>query len=219
MRYRSGAQRERRARPDGPLRVIAGRERFSEQHGWSEMPRLWPAGLASRVAIEAIQDGRLEERLTWGGLARRLSEAPLGFRPGRWGEPAGRSLAGTTACVIGTGAIGVQIAHRLTAFGVTVTGVRRRDREVPPFTHVFPAGQLTAAVAGADAVIIAASHQAGSPPVVDDAVLPPPRRRPDALPPPRTAGGPRHTGVATGTQPPIPRRGPGQGRPAEQQPC
>jgi D-isomer specific 2-hydroxyacid dehydrogenase, catalytic domain len=67
MRYRSGAQRERRARPDSPLRVIVGRERFSEQHGWSEMPRLWPAGLASRVAIEAIQDGRLEERLTWGG--------------------------------------------------------------------------------------------------------------------------------------------------------
>jgi phosphoglycerate dehydrogenase-like enzyme len=104
-------------------------------------------------------------------VARRLAEASLGFQPGRWGEPAGRSLAGTAVCVIGTGAIGVQIAYRLTAFGVTVTGIRRRDREVPPFTHVFPAGHLKTAVADADAVIIAASHQAGIPPVIDDAVL------------------------------------------------
>jgi phosphoglycerate dehydrogenase-like enzyme len=33
-------------------------------------------------------------------LARRLPEAQKGFEPGRWGEPAGRSLAGTAACVV-----------------------------------------------------------------------------------------------------------------------
>ena len=45
-------------------------------------------------------------------LARRLPEASKGFEPGRWGEPAGRSLAGTSACIVGAGAIGIRIARR-----------------------------------------------------------------------------------------------------------
>ena len=43
-------------------------------------------------------------------LARRLPEASKGFEPGRCGEPAGRSLAGTAACIVGAGAVGTQIA-------------------------------------------------------------------------------------------------------------
>lgn len=35
-----------------------------------------------------------------------------GFRPGRWGEPSGRSLTGTTVAIIGLGAVGTQAAHR-----------------------------------------------------------------------------------------------------------
>ena len=40
----------------------------------------------------------------------------------------------TAACVVGAGAIGTQIARRLAAFDVTVTGVRRHppDDPVPP---------------------------------------------------------------------------------------
>jgi D-isomer specific 2-hydroxyacid dehydrogenase, catalytic domain/D-isomer specific 2-hydroxyacid dehydrogenase, NAD binding domain len=52
-------------------------------------------------------------------LARRLPEASKGFEPGRWGEPAGRSLAGTAACIVGAGAIGTQIARRLAQRGMT----------------------------------------------------------------------------------------------------
>jgi hypothetical protein len=48
--------------------------------------------------------------------ARRLPEASKGFEPGRWGRPAGRSLAGTAASIVGAGAIGTQIARRLAAF-------------------------------------------------------------------------------------------------------
>jgi phosphoglycerate dehydrogenase-like enzyme len=74
-------------------------------------------------------------------LARRLPEASKGFEPGRWGEPADRSLAGTAACILGAGAIGSQVARRLTAFDVTVAGVRRHppDGPVPPFAAVYPA--------------------------------------------------------------------------------
>ena len=227
---------------DGPLRVLVGKERFSENHGWSEMPQHWPSGIADRAVIEVVGQGRLEARLVDGGppvdvvvplwsplpgrairagsfgliqqfgvgvdnidldaaadervwvanmpglnavpvaehavalllaLARRLPEASKGFEPGRWGQPAGRSLAGTAACIIGAGAIGTQIARRLAAFDVTVTGIRRhpQDGPVPPFVAVYGAGRLLDCVADVDSVVIAASHQAGQPPLVDDTVL------------------------------------------------
>jgi phosphoglycerate dehydrogenase-like enzyme len=235
--------RSSRCRPhEGPLRVLVGKERFSEDHAWSEMPLHWPAGLAGRAVIEVVGQGRLEARLVDGGppvdvvvplwsplpgrairagsfgliqqfgvgvdnidldaaagegvwvatmpglnavpvaehaialllaIARRLPEASKGFEPGRWGEPAGRSLAGTAACIVGAGAVGTEIARRLAAFGVAVTGVRRRapDGPVPPFAAVYSADRLLDCVADVDSVIIAASQQAGQPPLIDDTVL------------------------------------------------
>jgi phosphoglycerate dehydrogenase-like enzyme len=232
----------RHHRREGPLRVLVGKERFSENHAWSEMPRHWPAGLVGRAVIEVVGQGQLEARLRDDGppvdvvvplwspltgrairagsfgliqqfgvgvdnidldaaaneavwvanmpglnavpvaehavalllaLARRLPEAPKGFGPGRWGEPAGRSLAGTAACIVGAGAIGTQIARRLAAFDVTVTGVRRHspDGPVPSFAALYAADRLLDCVADADSVIISAGYQAGQPPLVDDTVL------------------------------------------------
>ena len=227
---------------EGPLRVLVGKERFSETHAWSEMPQHWPAGLADRAVVEVVGQGRLEARLVDGGppvdvvvpmwsplsgrairaggfgliqqfgvgvdnidldaaagegvwvanmpglnavpvaehavalllaLARRLPEASKGFEPGRWGEPAGRSLTGTAACIVGAGAIGTQIALRLAAFGVTVTGIRRHPPGGPasPFAAVYGADRLLDCVAEVGSVIIAAGHQPGQPPLVDDTVL------------------------------------------------
>jgi phosphoglycerate dehydrogenase-like enzyme len=224
------------------LRVLVGKERFSENHAWSEMPQYWPSCLAGRSVIEVVGQGQLEARLVDGGppvdvvvplwsplpgrairegtfglvqqfgvgvdnvdldaaadkgvwvanmpglnavpvaehavalllsLARRLPEAKRGFEPGRWGEPAGRSLAGTAACVVGAGAVGTEIARRLAAFDVTVTGTRRHppSRPVPPFVAIYTADRLLDCVAEVDSVIIAASGQAGQSPLVDDAVL------------------------------------------------
>jgi D-3-phosphoglycerate dehydrogenase len=106
-------------------------------------------------------------------LVQRLPEASKGFEPGRWGEPAGRSLAGTAAGIVGAGAVGTQIARRLAAFSVAVTGVRRRppDGQVPPFAAVYSADRLLDCVADVDSVIIAASRQAGQPTLIDDTVL------------------------------------------------
>jgi phosphoglycerate dehydrogenase-like enzyme len=227
---------------EGPLRVLVGKERFSENCAWSEMPQHWPSRVADRAVIEVVGQGRLEARLVEGGppvdvvvpmwsplpgrairaggfgliqqfgvgvdnidlaaaahegvwvanmpglnavpvaehavtlllaLARRLPEAPQGFEPGRWGQPAGRSLAGTAACIVGAGAIGTQIARRLAAFDVTVTGIRRNPPggPVPPFAGVYSAESLLGCVADVDSVVIAASYQAGQPPLVDDTVL------------------------------------------------
>jgi phosphoglycerate dehydrogenase-like enzyme len=222
--------------------VLVGKERFSENDAWSEMPQHWPSCVADRAVIEVVGQGRLEARLVDGGspvdvvvpmwsplpgrairaggfglvqqfgvgvdnidldaaadegvwvanmpglnavpvaehavalllaLARRLPEASNGFEPGHWGQPAGRSLAGTAACIVGAGAIGTQIARRLAAFDVNVTGIRRHPPggPVPPFAAVYSADRLLGCVADADSVVITASHQAGQPPLVDDTVL------------------------------------------------
>jgi phosphoglycerate dehydrogenase-like enzyme len=227
---------------EGPLRVLIGKDRFSENDAWSEIPQHWPASLARRAVIEVVGQGQLEARLLDGGppvdvvvplwsplperairagsfglvqqfgvgvdnvdldaaadegvwvanmaglnavpvaehavalllaLARRLPEASKGFERGRWGEPAGRSLAGTAACIVGAGAIGTEIARRLAAFDVTVTGLRRHPPSgpVPPFAAVYCADRLLDRVTEVDTVIIAAGYQAGQPPLVDDTVL------------------------------------------------
>jgi D-isomer specific 2-hydroxyacid dehydrogenase, NAD binding domain len=52
---------------DGPLRVLVGKERFSADHPWSEMPEHWPDGVAGRAVIEVVGQGQLEARLADGG--------------------------------------------------------------------------------------------------------------------------------------------------------
>jgi hypothetical protein len=57
-----------RHRPhEGPLRVLVGKERFSENHAWSEMSLHWPSRVADRVVIEVVGQGRLEARLVDAG--------------------------------------------------------------------------------------------------------------------------------------------------------
>ena len=232
----------RRNPHEGPIRVLVGKDRFSENHAWSEMPQYWPSRVADQTVIEVVGQGDLETRLVDGGepvdvvvplwsrlsgrviragnfgliqqfgvgvdnvdleaaadegvwvanmpglnavpvaehaialllaLARRLPEASKGFEPGHWGEPAGRALAGTSACIVGAGAVGTEIARRLNVFEVTVTGLRRHPPIGPvfPFAAVHTAERLLDCVAEADSVIIAAGYQAGQPPLVDDTVL------------------------------------------------
>ena len=56
---------------------------------------VWVANMAGLNAVP-VAEHALALLLA---LARRLPEASKGFEPGRWGEPAGRSLAGTAACI------------------------------------------------------------------------------------------------------------------------
>jgi DNA-binding CsgD family transcriptional regulator len=63
----SSAPSHRHRPREGPLRVLVGKERFSENHAWSEMPQHWPAGLAGRAVIEVVGQGELEARLVAGG--------------------------------------------------------------------------------------------------------------------------------------------------------
>jgi phosphoglycerate dehydrogenase-like enzyme len=116
------------------------------------------------------------------GLARRLPDSRDGFRPDAWGTPGGVTLAGSTACVIGMGAIGRAIARRLQAFGVTVIGTYRSriaTEDIPAGVELHPASELGNIAPRVDIVMIAASHARTAPPVVSRAVLA--KLRPGAL--------------------------------------
>jgi len=74
------------------------------------------------------------------------------------------SLYGRNMTVLGLGTIGREVARRAQAFGMRVTGVRRRlDQPVPPFVErVLGSDQLNETLRGCDVLVIAAPFVAGT---------------------------------------------------------
>jgi len=66
--------------------------------------------------------------------------------------PPAISLVGTTALILGYGAIGTEIARRLAGFGVRRVGLNRNGRMAPELDAVYPAHRLEEALADADVV-------------------------------------------------------------------
>lgn len=64
-------------------------------------------------------------------------------------------LYGKTACIVGFGAYGKQVAQRLKAFGVTVHVVNRSPHDSLYINRYFPPGGLNTALAAADIVVLA----------------------------------------------------------------
>jgi len=93
-------------------------------------------------------------------FARGLPALVRAQQASRWAPPTPREvfeLGGQTLAVLGTGAIGTELATRAAALGLDVIGVRRRaDGERPPaFRRVLTIAELDAALAVADHVAIA----------------------------------------------------------------
>jgi phosphoglycerate dehydrogenase-like enzyme len=96
-------------------------------------------------------------------LARRLDLTILAQRDRRWiQEQLGEVdrpwvLHGKSMTIVGLGSIGTAVAERARAFGIRVTGVRRRPAEpVPPGVRVLGADRLDDALRDADIVVLAA---------------------------------------------------------------
>jgi phosphoglycerate dehydrogenase-like enzyme len=71
----------------------------------------------------------------------------------------GIELRGKTAVVIGVGGIGMQIAQRAWAFGMTVIGVDPEDKPFSPFVaSVVKPDQIDTVIPKADVVFISAPH-------------------------------------------------------------
>jgi phosphoglycerate dehydrogenase-like enzyme len=97
-------------------------------------------------------------------LFRRLPHAFRRQAAHEWAQDAigaegNRLIAGARVLVVGLGAIGGAVAHRLTLLGARVTGLRRR---VAGPTHgewtIAPASRLHDLLPAADVVVVAAPH-------------------------------------------------------------
>jgi phosphoglycerate dehydrogenase-like enzyme len=98
-------------------------------------------------------------------LVKRLDEARAALAEGRWMErPAGGTVRGMRILIVGLGAIGTAVAHRLSAFGAILDGIRARPALGGPAAvgRVAGPGQLPALLATADAVICCAMYDGGT---------------------------------------------------------
>lgn len=94
-------------------------------------------------------------------LRRRYPQARTAVAERRVGGPIGRTLAGSTVTVLGVGASGTALIHRLQAFGVDVWGAGRRgradypdaDAALAPGRYV-PVARLGEALGRADALVV-----------------------------------------------------------------
>jgi phosphoglycerate dehydrogenase-like enzyme len=67
-------------------------------------------------------------------------------------------IAGTTACIVGPGSIGMELASRCNGLGMRVFAVARDDSKIiPQMEKIFPVGDLKLAVSQADHVFLTAS--------------------------------------------------------------
>jgi D-2-hydroxyacid dehydrogenase (NADP+) len=97
-------------------------------------------------------------------LSRRLDLAIVAQRERRWiQEQLGEidrpwTLAGKSMTIVGLGSIGLAVAERAQAFGMRITGVRRRPEQGKPsyVERVVGADRLEDALRGAEVVVIAA---------------------------------------------------------------
>ena len=81
------------------------------------------------------------------------------------------TLEGATVAVIGLGGIGRETARRARAFGAHLLGVSRSGRPEQLVDEVFPAAGLHAALARADAVVVAAALTEATHGLIDAAAI------------------------------------------------
>src|SRR5688572_20785594 len=128
------------------------------------------ADLAARnIAVSnsrGIQSVPMSEHVMGGllMLARRFDVTFAAQRDRRWIQNQldvdtwPRTLHGRTMTIVGLGSIGQEIARRAHAFGMKVTGVRRRvEQQKPAFVErVFGPDQLDESLRGCDVLVLAA---------------------------------------------------------------
>jgi len=130
---------------------------------------LFPEMVASPLVItnsRGMSAGTIAEHVLAVTLAlfRRLPHAFRSQAAREWAQDAigaegNRLIAGSRVLVVGLGAIGGAVAHRMTLLGARVTGLRRRAAGM---THgewtVAPSDRLHDLLPAADVVVVAAPH-------------------------------------------------------------
>jgi phosphoglycerate dehydrogenase-like enzyme len=97
----------------------------------------------------------------------------------RWAAHRWNGVKGQTLTVVGLGRIGITVAERAKAFGMTVVGVRSRARPTPFVDTVYGTDQLAEALSLADFVSVHVPLTARTRGMIDGAMLD--RLRPSAV--------------------------------------
>jgi phosphoglycerate dehydrogenase-like enzyme len=109
------------------------------------------------------------------GLVRRFPDVDAAKRAKSWRReeitPHLENLSGKHMVLIGLGAIGQEIARKAKAFDMTVTGISRTTDAIPHVDLIRPRGELQAAAAEADIVVVAAISNAETEKIVSRAVI------------------------------------------------
>jgi len=96
-------------------------------------------------------------------LSRHMRQMPEAFRSGLWGEPAGQALIGKTACILGAGSIGLEVAARLRVCGMRLIAVHNHPLGPLPagveFEKVYPLEKLTEAASQADYLLACLNYR------------------------------------------------------------
>ena len=132
----------------------------------------WPAGVTLTRTAGELGD-RMAEYCVGHALAhsQRILEFQRDQTERRWAPVEPATLRGSTAVIIGTGAVGSAIATRFDALGCVTLGVSRRGRPRSPFDRVHAVEDLAAVVPSARWLVIAAPLTPDTRGLVDGRVL------------------------------------------------
>lgn len=104
-------------------------------------------------------------------FARRFDLAFRRRERREWRSFQATELAGSTVAVVGLGAIGAAIVERLDPFGVETVGVRYTPEKDGPTDEIYGFGEIHAAVADADYVVLACPLTAETEGLIDSDIL------------------------------------------------
>jgi lactate dehydrogenase-like 2-hydroxyacid dehydrogenase len=105
------------------------------------------------------------------GWARQLARADRFVRAGEWSRgplPLGRKVSGARLGIVGMGRIGQAIAHRATAFGMSIAYTTRNARSDLPYRYLPSAAALAAE---SDYLVLITPGGAGTRKLIDAEVL------------------------------------------------
>ena len=131
--------------------VSAGREGFEA----AGLPRGVTITYAAGAVAPTVAEHAMALLLA---LARRVPEMVMQGAESRWDRALATraiSLEGGTLVIVGSGHIGIEVARRARTFGMRTVGLSRRAAADPALDESLPLDQLHAALARADAVVIA----------------------------------------------------------------
>ena len=104
-------------------------------------------------------------------LSRRLPKMLRNQQDRRWERWEQPLLWRKTVAILGVGAIAGDMARCFSAFGMTVLGISRTEREVEHFERIYPRSRMKEAVALADYLVVLAPHSKENDRLVDTGVL------------------------------------------------